>query len=407
MFAHFLQAPLRRYWQGHPELHTGTSTVAVARHNIKAWLSQAFSWNLTGDKLLDSFPFLAEFDFSLKVVGLADIFFLMRLSKSKPLVSPGCSVLFQALYFCLTLTGELLPHNSTKNHLIFKRFKLLVSFPLSFLATIKLFINYSPWILKAFHPPQMVWAALLNQPVLANVASFTSSLSALYSLPLLSGHPSVRVCPLATAIPSAAQAGTCAVDSQGIYCFLSKAKPNLPTSHLTQDSYFPLHPASMGKGLPETPPGNEEEERGSVPLTGGWARHPSCLLGLPTQNEPNPPLHHSPQLAERGFVGSGAQCVPGTIAGVRAQLVTWLEKLINVKVRKHGVKQKGNGRLFPQGSKLLNSHETICARSRWYVGYAGCWCGSSPEPGVTVLCRLNHVFLCNSPNYPVLIFLYL
>lgn len=87
--------------------------------------------------------------------------------------------------------------------------------------------------------------------------------------------------------------------------------------------------------------------------------------------------------------------------------MTWLEKLINVKVRKHGVKQKGNGRLFPQGSKLVNSHETIRARSRWYVGYAGCWCGSSPELGVTVLCWLNHVFLCNSPNYPVLIFPYL
>lgn len=125
----------------------GTSTVAVARHNIKTRLSQAVSLNLTGDKLLDSFAFLAEFDFYLKVVCPADIFFLVSLSKSKifvsPDCSPDCSVLFQALYFCLTLTGKVSPHTSRKNYLIFKRFKLLVSFPLSFPATIMLFINYS------------------------------------------------------------------------------------------------------------------------------------------------------------------------------------------------------------------------------------------------------------------------
>lgn len=214
----------------------------------------------------------------------------MRLSKIKTLVSPDCSVLFQALYFCLTLTGELLPHNSTKNHLIFKRFKLLVSFLLSFLATIKLFINYSPWILKAFHP-QMVWAVPLNQPVLANVASSTSSLSALYSLPLLSRHPSVRVCPLATAISSAAQAGTRATDSQGIYCFLSKAKPNLPTSHLTRDSYFPLHPASVGKGLPETPPWKRGGGTGCSVLGRRLSSPPLLPAGTPSPKwtKPTPP----------------------------------------------------------------------------------------------------------------------
>lgn len=102
----------------------------------------------SGDKPLDSFAFLAEFDFYLKVVCLADIFFLISLSKTKTFISPDCSSdcseLFQDLYFCLTLTGEVSPHTSRKSHLIFKRFKLLDSFPLSFPAAIKLFINYSP-----------------------------------------------------------------------------------------------------------------------------------------------------------------------------------------------------------------------------------------------------------------------
>ena len=79
-------------------------------------------------------------------------------------------------------------------------------------------------------------------------------------------------------------------------------------------------------------------------------------------------------------------------------------KLINVKARKRGVNQKGNGEPSPDGLKLLNSSEMIRAWSGWCAGYAGCWCGSSPELGVTVLWRLNHAFLCSSPNYPALIF---
>lgn len=151
MLACFLQAPSRAllcYRQGHKELPVGTSAIAVARHNITPRLSQAFSWHLSGDKLLDSFVFLAKFDFYLKVVCLADIFFLTSLSKSKNFVSPdcspNCSVLFQALYFCLTLTERVSPHTSRKLHPIFERFKLLVCFPLSFPAIIKLFTNYTP-----------------------------------------------------------------------------------------------------------------------------------------------------------------------------------------------------------------------------------------------------------------------
>lgn len=65
--------------------------------------------------------------------------------------------------------------------------------------------------------------------------------------------------------------------------------------------------------------------------------------------------------------------------------------------------QKGNGKLLPDGLKMLNSNEMIQPWSGWYGVYVRCWCGSSPEFGVTVLYQLNHTTLCSSSNYPVLI----
>lgn len=147
VLARFLQAPSRALlWcrQGHM---WGPTLLLLQRH-IKPQLSQAFSRYVLGDKLLDSFAFLAEFDFYLKVVCLADIFFLTSHSKSKhfvsPVCSPNCLVLFQALYFCLTLMERISPHTSRKHHPIFERFKLLLCFPLTFPTIIELFKNYSP-----------------------------------------------------------------------------------------------------------------------------------------------------------------------------------------------------------------------------------------------------------------------
>lgn len=60
-------------------------------------------------------------------------------------------------------------------------------------------------------------------------------------------------------------------------------------------------------------------------------------------------------------------------------------KLINVKARKRGVNQRGNGKLSADGLKVWNSNERIRGWSGWHMGFVGCWCGSSPQLGAIVL----------------------
>lgn len=135
----------------------------------------------------------------------------------------------------------------------------------------------------------MVWAVPLNQPVLANVASFTSSLSALYSLPLLSRHPSVRVCPLATAIPSAARQGHVPLIHRGFIAFFPKQSQIYPllTLHETVISPYTLPPWARGFLRPPL----ETRRRNGVQCPGQAAElatPPACWDSQPKMNQTHP-----------------------------------------------------------------------------------------------------------------------
>lgn len=137
------------------------------------------------------------------------MFFLTNISQSKTLFSPDCtpdcSVLFIKLCICLPLMGGYLQiSRKKKKNLVFRRFRLLVSLPLSFPVLIKLFLKLLTLNFKHISssssgglvcsikiacPCKLCPFCTLHQcfvqPHLANMLSFSMNLSPCYKHPLV------------------------------------------------------------------------------------------------------------------------------------------------------------------------------------------------------------------------------
>lgn len=163
------------------------------------------SWNPNGGQHITRLCFSSRVWFLFRWFCIADVFPYKHLPEQNFVFSGLHTRLLCALYQALYLSaldGRFASNFQEKKNLVFRRFRLLVSLPLSFTVLMKLFLNYLPWTLNTFHPPpQVVWSALLKSPVPVNFAPFTPCISALYSLTLLTCYPLAWICPLATNIP--------------------------------------------------------------------------------------------------------------------------------------------------------------------------------------------------------------